>query len=110
MPSTSQRMISSSRWVTAVTVPQRSVSAISAPVAASTIASVTSTMRVEIGDGDPLVGRVDVSHPVRKVDAGRPALVEDVRVGAAAGERGRGLVAGPPQALGCEANGRLVAR
>ena len=43
--------------------------------------------RVEIGRGDALVGRVDVGHPVREVDAGEAAGVEDVRVRAAARER-----------------------
>ena len=41
---------------------------------------------LEVVDGDPLVGRVDVLHPVREVEAREPALVEDVRVGRAAAE------------------------
>ena len=40
--------------------------------------------RLEIGDRDVLVGRVDLGHPVREVDALEAALVEDVRVGGAA--------------------------
>ena len=50
-------------------------------------------MRLEVGDGDALVRRVDVRHPVREVHARQAALVEDVRVGAAARERRRRLVA-----------------
>ena len=49
--------------------------------------------RVEVGDGDVLVGGVDLHHPVRQVQAGQPLRVEDVRVGAAAGQRRHELVA-----------------
>ena len=40
-----------------------------------------------------LVGRVDLGHPVREVEAGQPARVEDVRVRAAAGQGRHELVA-----------------
>src|SRR3989337_1695577 len=49
--------------------------------------------RVEVGDGDVLVGCVDLPHPVREVEARDPAGVEDVRVGAAAGQGRHELVA-----------------
>ena len=49
---------------------------------------------LEVVDRDLLVGRVDVRHPVREVDALEAALVEDVRVGGAPRERVRRLVAG----------------
>src|SRR5262245_1845467 len=55
---------------------------------------------IEVRDGDVLLGAVDLGHPVREVQAGEPAHVEDVRVGAAAGEReerlsARALEGGP---------------
>ena len=49
--------------------------------------------RVEVLDGDALVGRVDVGHPVREIHAAPAALVEDVRVGGAARQRVRRRVA-----------------
>src|SRR5205823_10880712 len=39
--------------------------------------------RLEVGDRDPLVGGVDVGHPVGEVHAAETALVERVRVGGA---------------------------
>ena len=41
---------------------------------------------LQVGDGDVLVGRVDVRHPVRQVDALEAAIVEDVGVGGASRE------------------------
>src|ERR671934_86098 len=41
---------------------------------------------LEIVDGDAFVGGVDVLHPVRQVETGEPALVEDVRVRGTAAE------------------------
>src|SRR5947207_348067 len=36
---------------------------------------------LEVVDGDAFVRRVDVLHPVREIETGEPALVEDVGVG-----------------------------
>src|SRR5436190_10125952 len=36
---------------------------------------------LEVVDGDALVRRVDVLHPVREIETGEPTLVEDVGVG-----------------------------
>src|SRR5207248_9788114 len=52
--------------------------------------------RLEIRDCDALVRRVDVGHPVREVHTLQAALVEDVRVRAAAGED---VARRPPRAL-----------
>src|SRR5438552_15057308 len=41
---------------------------------------------LEVADGDPFVRGVDVLHPVREVQAGETALVEDVGIGGAAAE------------------------
>src|SRR5438128_824363 len=51
---------------------------------------------LEVLDRDALVRGVDVGHPVREVDAAQAAVVEDVRVGGATGER----VAHGPAAAG----------
>ncbi len=58
--------------------------------------------RLEVGDRDPLVGRVDVGHAVREVDDLEPAVVEDVRVGRAARELVVHLVAAPFECVGRE--------
>src|SRR2546425_5535669 len=47
---------------------------------------------LEVLDRDALVGRVDVLHAVRQVEAGEPALVEDVRVRRAAAQSVGGRV------------------
>src|SRR5207244_12363684 len=49
---------------------------------------------LETRDRDPLVGRVDVGHPVGEVQTAETALVEYVRIGGAAGEAVARLVIG----------------
>jgi hypothetical protein len=49
---------------------------------------------LQVRDGDPLVRGVDVDHAVREVQALEAALVEDVRVRAAAREAVARLEAG----------------
>src|SRR5262245_307275 len=65
--------------------------------------------RLEVGDGDPLVGRVDVDHPVREVEAMHAARVEGVRVGRTAAERVARLEPAARQRLGREAHDLVVA-
>src|SRR2546423_13334216 len=81
-PSTSMRANPSARDTIAVTRPRLSV---------SIPRDVDERERdldhsLQVLDRDPFVRRVDVLHPVREVQAGEPALVEDVRVGRAAAE------------------------
>src|SRR5919198_6681462 len=80
-PFTSSRTSPSSRSLTAVTTPRRRL---------STAGEVDQLERdgdhaLEVGDSDPLVGRVHVGHPVGEVDARQAAGVEDVGIRAAAG-------------------------
>src|SRR5438094_7376758 len=78
-PSTSSRTSPSCRSSTAVTTPRLSESGIDQRQRYV-------DHRLEVRDGDPLVGRMDVHHPVREVQALQAALVEDVRVGGAAAQ------------------------
>src|SRR6185503_12433700 len=64
---------------------------------------------VQVGDRDPLVGRVDVGHSVREVDALQAPLVEDVGVRAPAREDVGGLAADTLERLGGELDGEVVA-
>src|SRR5215211_1830286 len=57
---------------------------------------------LEVLDGDVLLGAVEVLDAVGEVQAGEPALVEDVRVGPATSERLAGLNADPPERGGGE--------
>src|SRR5215212_1781869 len=86
-PSTSRRTRSSSRSVTAVTRPRLSESGIEERQRHV-------DHRLEVGDGDVLGRRVDLGHSVREVDALEAALVEDVRIGCAAGQRVRDVEPG----------------
>src|SRR5439155_10433745 len=56
-----------------------------------------------------LVRRVDVGHPIGEVEALQTALVEDVRIGAAAAEAVPGLETGALQRGGREAHWLVVA-
>src|SRR5215212_1248329 len=102
-PSTSSRTRSPSRSVTAVTRPRLSESGIEQRERHV-------DHRLEIGDCDVLVRRVDLGHPVREVHALEAALVEDVRVGRATRERVRDVEAGATQPVGGERDGAVVAR
>src|SRR6476661_5868304 len=88
-PSTSIRERPSTRSTTAVTRPRLSVS----------IASGRDEREghfdhpLEICDGDAFVGRVDVLHAVRQIEAREASLVEDVRIRRAAAQPVRRLVA-----------------
>src|SRR6266566_4429752 len=88
-PSTSQRTRPSCSSAIAVTVPRRRLSAIARDLHVN--------HPLEVRDRDPLVGRVDVRHPVREVEALQAALIEDVRIGAAAAEPVGRLKARPLQ-------------
>src|SRR5919109_2792407 len=103
-PSTSSRARPSARATTAVTRPRLSV-------------SITSDVdegerhlhhALEILDGDPFVGCVDVEHAVGEVEAGEAALVEDVRVGGAAAQPVAGRVAAALERDVRDANDRIV--
>src|SRR5258708_1327537 len=64
--------------------------------------------RLDVRDGDVLVRRVDLGHPVRQVDALEAALVEDVRVGGAAREGVVRLDPAGGECLGGEAHCEIV--
>src|ERR687888_1281032 len=83
MPSTSIRTSPSYRSTTAETRPRLSVRAIAGAVDER---ERHLDHAVEVLDRDPLVGRVDVLHPVREVEALQAALVEDVCVRRTAAE------------------------
>src|SRR6478672_1775793 len=88
-PSTSSRDRPSTRSTTAVIRPRLSVSISS---------GIDQRKRyfhhpLEVCHGDALVGRVNVLHAVRQVETRQSPLVEDVRVGCAAAEPVRRLVA-----------------
>src|SRR5919199_3171648 len=105
-PSTAQRTSPSCRSVIAVTMPRRRLSAIARDL--------DERQRhvhhpFEVLDRDALVGRVDVDHPVREIDALETALIEDVRVGAAATQAVAGLEARARERSRGESNGFLVA-
>src|SRR5437763_9420959 len=87
-PSTSSRTSPSCRSTSAVTAPRRRLRG--TRLLEERERDVDHPLQV--GDGDVLVRSVDLGHPVREVQAGEPARVEDVRVRAAARERVRGLV------------------
>src|SRR5439155_20891565 len=89
-PSTSMRASLSWRSTTAVTRPRLSVS-ISSDIHEG---ERDLDHALEVVDSDPLVRGVDVLHPVGQVQAGEPALVEDVRVGGPAAEPVARRVAG----------------
>src|SRR2546430_6616973 len=93
-PSTSQRTRPSCSSAIAVTVPRRRLSAIARDLHER---ERDVNHPLEVRDGDPLVGRVDVRHPVREVEALQAALIEDVRIGAAAAEPVGRLKARPLQ-------------
>ena len=63
---------------------------------------------LEVVHRDVLVGRVDVGHPVREVDAGRPACVEDVRVGRTTGEPEVGPVPNTRERVGGDPDRQVV--
>src|SRR5262245_57051510 len=100
-PSTSQRTSSGSRSTTAVTRPRLSDSAIEQRER-------DVHHRLDIGDGDVLIGRVDVRHRVRKRHTGDAALVEDIRVGAPSREGIRRREAAAFERLRRERDGRVV--
>src|SRR5919106_3090915 len=79
-PSTSRRTRPSFRSPMPVTVPRRRLST---PGGLDELEG-HPQHGVEVGDGDLLLGRVDVLHAVREVDARQATGVEDVRVGAPA--------------------------
>src|SRR6266487_568936 len=93
-PSTSQRTRPSCSSAIAVTVPRRRLSAIARDLHER---ERDVNHPLEVGDRDPLVGRVDVRHPVREVEALQAALIEDIRIGAAAAEPVGRLKARPLQ-------------
>src|SRR4029079_12003065 len=64
---------------------------------------------LEVLDGDPLVGGVDVLHPVREIEAGEAALVEDIRIGRAAAQRERRRVPAPLESALRDADDRVLA-
>src|SRR5918994_7272056 len=86
-PSTSRRTSPSTRSTIAVTIPRLSVSGIDDRER-------DLDHRLEVVHGDVLVGRVDLRHPVGEVEALQAALVEDVRVGRAAGRLETDVVTG----------------
>src|SRR5919197_981738 len=103
-PSTSIRANPSARDVTALTRPRLSV---------SIPRDVDQRERdldqaLEVVDGDALVCGVDVLHPVREVETGETALVEDVRVGGAAAEAVARRVAGALERRVCDPDDGLV--
>src|SRR6266545_2948310 len=103
-PSTSIRASPSARETTAVMCPRLSVSIAS---------DVDQRERdldhaLEIVDRDAFVGRVDVLHPVRKVEAGKAALVEDVRIGGSAAQPVAWRVAGPLERRMRDSHDRVV--
>src|SRR5919109_4405004 len=92
-PSTSIRASPSCRSSTAVTAPRRRLSG--TRLLEQGQGDVDHALQV--GDGDVLLRCVDLGHAVREVEAGEPADVEDVRVGAAAGQRIRGFAPDAPK-------------
>src|SRR5215212_7531997 len=93
MPSTSSRTSSASGSTMAVTVPRLSESGIDQRQRHV-------DHRLEIVDGDSLVGRVDVDHAVPEIEALEAALVEHVRVRRAAAQDEVSLVLGPRESIG----------
>src|SRR5207247_5234183 len=63
---------------------------------------------LEVCHGDALVGRVDVLHAVRQVETREPVFVEDIRVGCAAAEAVRRLVATALESCGCDPDDGIV--
>src|SRR5215204_7702527 len=84
VPSTTSRTNSSVASVIRETVPRRRLSAIAGDVDES---ERDVHHALEICDGDVLVRRMDRGHPVRNVDAGPAAFVEDIGVRTAAAQR-----------------------
>src|SRR4051812_46779292 len=100
-PSTSSRTSSSCSSAIAVTMPRLSESGIDQRERHV-------DHRLEICNGDPLVGRVDVDHPVREIEALQPALVEDVGVRRAAAQDEANLAAGPSERVRRNAHDLVV--
>src|SRR5215211_4402425 len=97
MPSTSSRTSSASGSTTAVTVPRLSESGIDQRQRHV-------DHRLEIVDGDALVGSVDVDHAVPEIEALKAALVEDVCVRSAAAQAEVRLVLAPRESIGRDAH------
>src|SRR5438034_3428226 len=107
-PSTSIRASPSTSSTIAVTVPRRRLSGIRlAGHVHERERDVDHPLQVLYRD--VLVGRVDVGHAVREVDAGEPTLVEDVRVRPSAAQRERRLESGPLEPHARDPNRLVVA-
>src|SRR5207244_10188025 len=102
VPSTSSRTRPSCRSSTAVTVPRLSESGIDQRQRHV-------DHRLEVRDGDSLVGRVNVRHPVREVQALQPAFIEHVRVRGAAAQSVARLVPAARESGGGELHDLVVA-
>src|SRR5919201_6260001 len=105
-PSTSQRTRPACRSTIAVTVPRRRLSGIPGDLHEG---DGHVDHPLEIGDGDPLVRRVDVGHAICEVETLQASLVEDVRVGPATAERIVRLEAAALQRGHGEPDGLVVA-
>src|ERR671919_2761098 len=104
-PSTSRRTRPSFRSPMPVTVPRRRLST---PGGLDELEG-HPQHGVQVGDGDLLLGRVDVLHAVREVDARQTTGVEDVRVGTPAHFDGLRREARAFQSLEGKAYRRVVA-
>src|SRR5438093_13363354 len=100
-PSTSSRTSPSCCSTTAVTFPRLSESGIDQRERHV-------DHRLEIRDGDPLVGRLNVHHPVREIEALQPPLVEDCRIGGAAAKAVANLLSGATQRVRRDADDLVV--
>src|SRR3989337_1456567 len=96
-PSTSSLTSPSRRSTIAETVPRLRLSCISGGIDQS---QRHIDHGLDVVDGDVLVGRVDLGHPVREMEAREAARLEDVRVRAAAGQGGHELVAAARERTG----------